>query len=83
MLIKTSELRLADVITMQGREGKPFNTSIVVKITDRAVTLFRPYGHTGDFSYTGGVIPYTGIEHWDIEIESRTMWNLHTRKELK
>jgi hypothetical protein len=48
-------LRLADVVELF--EG-PFGTAVVTQITKDEVTLTRPYGVTGDFSYTGGV-PYS------------------------
>ncbi len=51
--------------TVKQFEGA-FGTAVVTKITDEAVTLFRPYGVTADFAYSAGsgaqVIPYTGFE---------------------
>lgn len=77
--IKACELRLADTITVTG-DG-PFTTCIVTNIKDGQVHLFRPYGTTSDFSYTGGVIPYIGIEQYSIPADDFevTVW---LRKEL-
>jgi hypothetical protein len=61
--VKACNLKLGDVIAAY--EGA-FGTAIVVKIEERDIKLFRPYGTTADFSYTGGVIPYTGVESYSI-----------------
>lgn len=53
------ELQLADVVQLH--DG-PWGTAIVKQIKDNEVTFFRPYGHANEFSYTGGVICYIGIE---------------------
>ena len=53
--VELHELRLADVIEVF--EG-PFGTAVVTQITKDEVIMHRPYGATGDFSYTGGV-PYS------------------------
>jgi len=53
--VDLTELRLADVIEVF--DG-PFGTAVVTQITDTEVITHRPYGVTGDFSYTGGV-PYS------------------------
>lgn len=49
------DLKLADVVELF--EG-PFGTAVVTQITADEVILHRPYGVTGDWSYTGGV-PYS------------------------
>lgn len=44
-------------------DGGAYMTATVCKVNeDGTVDLFRPYTHTADFSYTGGVICYVGIE---------------------
>lgn len=53
--VDLTELRLADVVELF--EG-PFGTAVVTQITADEVILHRPFGVTGDFSYTGGV-PYS------------------------
>lgn len=53
--VDLTELRLADVVELF--DG-PFGTAVVTQITADEVILHRPYGVTGDWSYTGGV-PYS------------------------
>jgi len=53
--VHLNDLRLADMVELF--EG-PFGTAVVTQIDGDEVTLHRPYGVTGDFSYTGGV-PYS------------------------
>lgn len=53
---------LADVVSL-GFNGGEYDCATVCKVNeDGTVDLFRPYTHTADFSYTGGVICYVGIE---------------------
>ena len=59
MQVKIRDLKLADVV---GLGEYPFSDAVVKQIKDGCVTVFRPYAITADFSYTGGVIPYIGIE---------------------
>ena len=73
--ITANEMKLGDVVTMKlGDEGDnsimPFGHATVINITAEKVTLFRPYVSTSDFSYTGGLIPYIGIEQYDILLSS-------------
>lgn len=57
---------LADVVTLDYNPSHPYNHCTVCKVNDDGtVNLFRPYTHTADFSYTGGVICYVGTEHID------------------
>ncbi len=81
--VKTSELRIADVVAQRLNGGNPWSTCIVTQIKDGEVHLFRPYGHTADFSYTGGVISYTGIETYKVEVDRSIEWTLYERKELR
>ena len=53
-----SEVHLGD--TVEIFDG-PYGTGIVNKIDDQ-VHFFRPYAHGENWSYTGGIICYTGIE---------------------
>lgn len=55
IILTVTELKLADVVELF--DG-PFGTAVVTQITEDEVVLHRPYGVTGDFSYTGGV-PYS------------------------
>lgn len=63
--VKAGDLKLGDVVRLF--DTGPFGDGVVRQIvhTDKgefAVHVFRPYATTGDFSYTGGVIPYIGVE---------------------
>lgn len=60
-IVKGSELRLADVVRLN---AEAFADAVVSNITDKEIFFFRPYATTADFSYTGGVIPYIGIEQF-------------------
>ena len=55
----TDQLRLGDVV--QCFEGA-WGTAIVQKVEEKQVTYYRPYGHSEDWSYTGGIICYSGLE---------------------
>lgn len=57
--IPIKEMKLGDTVKLF--DG-PFGYAIVNQITDDEVILTRPYGTTADFSYSGGVIFYTGQE---------------------
>lgn len=80
--MRADELRLADTIDIGGMGSNGFTTAIVKQVTDTQVTLFRPYGATADFEYTGGVICYVGIEEYQIPRDG-TLWHVYSRKELK
>jgi hypothetical protein len=75
---KISELELGDTVKLF--DG-PFGWGVVRRITDTLVTVFRPYAITADFSYTGGVIPYVGIEEVSYSI-SDTQLEVYARKPL-
>ena len=81
-LINTDQLQLADVVSRYP-SGQTCGTCIVKRVVDGHVTLFRPYGTTTDFSYTGGVICLIGIEEYDVEYVQDVQWVLHERKTLR
>ncbi len=88
MTVLTIDLRLADVVSQASMRGhlvadRPFSTCTVIQVEEDRVKLFRPYGQTADFSHTGGVIPYIGIEEYWVEKSSSMIWNVYSRKELK
>ena len=78
--VKTCDLRLADVVKVF--DG-PWSTGIVTHIDGNMVTMFRPYGTTADFSYSGGVIPYIGTETIKVPVDSSRMFLVMERKELR
>lgn len=52
---------LGDIVSLGWNDG--YDNATVSKLNeDGTVNLFRPYTHTNDFSYTGGVICYVGVE---------------------
>lgn len=80
--LTAKELQLADVVRMDGQNG-PFMDFIVKKINNDSVDLWRPYGTTTDFSYTGGVICYIGTEDMNVRLDSSLRFDLMRRTELK
>ena len=66
--IEDRNLRIGDVVRLlcTGEVvDTGFNQLVVINKTEEAITFFRPYVSLGDFTYTGGVIPYIGIERFD------------------
>ena len=63
--------------------GSAWNIAIVKQVTADEVTLFRPYGTTADFSYTGGVICYVGIETCTVPRNSDAQYELLERRTLR
>lgn len=89
--LSTSQLQLADRIFRlytdyeTGAQMADVNLGVITvqNITADEVTLFRPYTHTADFSSTGGVICYVGIEEWKDEIRRDSLWRLISRTTLR
>jgi len=85
-IITPKDMQLDDTVRMvrPSNEVAAFDTCIVEQIKDGKVKLFRPYGTTADFSYTGGVICYIGIEQYELSIDHSTMqYLLLERQKLK
>lgn len=78
--LKISELQLGDVVQLL--DG-PWGTAIVKQIKNGDVTFYRPYGHADNFSYTGGVICYTGLEEFSRPISDKSEVLVWRREELK
>ena len=78
--MKLSELQLADQVIEQGNHSLGILT--VKNIVNGNVTFFRPFTHTADFSYTGGVICYVGIEEYTVT-HDRSDYTLIERRTLK
>ena len=57
--VPANELRLGDQVQMF---SDSYGWATVSKADDETVTLTRPFVHLADFTYTGGRIPYIGIE---------------------
>lgn len=64
MMVPAKDLKLGDVI--QAFDHDCFGCATVKKIDESSIYLYRPYVHHADFSCTGGVICYTGIEEYSI-----------------
>jgi hypothetical protein len=63
-LAQFREIGLGDVVSLGWNNG--YDNATVCKVhEDGTVDLFRPYTHTADYSYTGGVICYVGIDQID------------------
>jgi|ERR1035437_7708623 hypothetical protein len=75
-----TDLKLADVVELF--EG-PFGTGVVRQITKEQVIISRPYGVTGDFSYTGGVSFSVGVEECKYFLSSHHTFTVFQRKELR
>jgi len=78
--VKYSELQLADVVVLS---EIVYGTATVKQIKDGTITFFRPYVHTEDFSYTGGVLCFVGIEEFTVSVDSGGEVELLERKGLK
>jgi hypothetical protein len=81
--MKTFELQLADVVDIGSMGSDGWNTAIVKQIEGDNVTLFRPYGTNADFSYTGGVLCYVGIEQYVVPRSSSMEFFVHRRTDLR
>lgn len=79
--IKASQLQIGDTIQLDLPE---WNSAIVKNIdADGRIQLFRPYGTTADFTYTGGVICYIGIEEYYRAPDANVMFTLLSRRKLR
>jgi hypothetical protein len=74
------ELRLGDVV--QVWDG-PWGTATIHQIADDCVFFERPYGARADFSFTGGVLCYVGIERFHYRIDSDSTIGVWSRADLK
>lgn len=85
-VVKTNELQLGDRIMRFLDSNEPDlegGVTTVKQIADGNVSMFRPYTHTADFSSTGGVICYVGIEEYNVEVDRDIQWLLIQRVTLK
>ena len=77
--VAIKDLKLGDVIRL-GMSGTYEDATVYRINKDGSVQVWRPYVTTADFSYTGGVIPYIGIE--DFALSGRDVDRIHEGKEL-
>jgi hypothetical protein len=78
--VPISELKLGDTVEVF---EDAFGSAVVNQIKDGSVHFFRPYATTEDFSYTGGVIPYIGIETFTRPTTDTSTVKVWRRKEVK
>jgi hypothetical protein len=75
------DLQTGDVIRLH---PEPWGTAIVKKKTDTHITFYRPYGTKAEFSYSGGVICYVGIEEFTVPLHYDSfLYHVYQREELK
>lgn len=72
--VKASDLKLAD--TVQLWQEQSWGTALVKQIKDGWITLFRPYGVTSDYSDSGGVFCYIGIEEFKVLADDYTVFTV-------
>jgi len=75
MQVTTSTLKLADVIRLTQWAGA-FADCIVSNIADGQVHIVRPYMTHPGFSHTGGVIVFTGHEHFSLPVSDEFLVEL-------
>ena len=78
--VKYRDLQLADAVKLS---EQPYGWATVKQVTEDAVTFFKPYVHTENFKYTGGVICLIGIEEFRVCRDSDTEIEVWDRKEWK
>ena len=64
--VDVKDLKVKDVVRVT--EFSEYGVATVINRNVTFVTLYRPYVHTSEHEYVGGVIPYIGIEKFDIGI---------------
>lgn len=67
-VIPAGQCRLGDIVvpTILDSPREGYSDSTVINITDKGVTLCRPYVHTSDFTCTSGVLRYLGWEEYTL-----------------
>ena len=80
--LNVKKLQLADTVRLF--DDGAFRDGVVTNIDDDYVYVERPYSHTADFSYTGGVIAYIGHENCKLPKEGNDrLYEVIYRKPLK
>jgi hypothetical protein len=80
IILLTNELKLGDVV--EAFEG-PYGTATVKQIKDDIVTFFRPYVANENWSHTGGVLCYVGIEEFSTTRSNHSYWKVLRRGEVR
>jgi hypothetical protein len=67
-LLIGAALRIGDVVEQTDCNDRPYGTAysqmVVINKTDDEITFFRPYVSLSNFTYTGGAIPYIGVNQF-------------------
>lgn len=65
--IKIKDLEIGDVVKLLPVQENEVNLEMtVINKTTEKITFFRPYVTLANFIYTGGVIPYIGVNQFDV-----------------
>lgn len=86
-VMHVSELQVCDVVHLpyvgeDPRISNPWSIMIVKDIQGNVVTFWRCYGSMSDFSYSGGVICYTGVETYQAYRDHKDLYYyVHERRE--
>ncbi len=76
--IPLSEVQLGDDILLSPMP----HVHTVRQIKDGKIHLFRPYTHCANFSYTGGVVCYVGVEEYWLDHNMNIEVQLVERRNL-
>ena len=71
-----ADLQPGDIVTPDhGKRVDAFDACVVQEVSDTFVTWFRPYGTHADYVYgePPRVVPYIGIETYQIERTARAL----------
>jgi hypothetical protein len=78
-IFKAHELKEGDIVRLF---NGAFGDAIVEQIKDGSIHFARPYIARPDFTYTGGVIVLTGVEHFTAPVESAKTYILLERPRM-
>ena len=73
--VPIKDLKIGDVVKHSDYETS-FDSMTVINKTDEIVKFFRPYVSLADFTYTGGVIPYIGIEQFEAPLNGPSTYDV-------
>ena len=64
LMVTVKELKLGDVV--EAYADGSHSTATVIYADEEKVRFCRPYLHTSDVETTAGIIPYVGMETWEV-----------------
>ncbi len=85
-IIEGSNLKIGDVVKLNnGSHVSASQEMTVINKTEEEITFFRPYVNLSNFTYTGGAIPYIGIEKFTVFLPNSNTYiiidNIYKEKE--